>query len=286
MLAVLPLVITAGCRSTHTQGPLDPALAAFAPADSLLLAGFHVQELMASPVYRKLAAQKGFPRFTGLAGQTGFDPERDVKELTAAYNGQDTVLIARGTFQVRIPESAPKTEYKGYTLYGNAESAFVLVDGRTALAGTPPGVRAAIDRSRQGGGGPDLLRYAQALPAASQIWAVGDNRLAAKVPQTGNLANLRNFFDPLEYFSLVAEVGESLHATLTGNFRTEADAQNLTVAAKGILGLGRLSIPENQSDLARLYDAVSVEQRQRSIKVEASVPADLVDKALALLGGR
>lgn len=249
------MLLAAGCRTARKQGPADAELLRYVPQETVVLAGLHMRELLASPIYQKLQVQKRLPPLEGAT----------LEEALVAYNGKNIVVIGRGTFQ---------------------PGAWTVVDSRTALAGDPAAVRAAVDRFKNGGAPLELVTRAQALPGQSQIWAVADNRLAALVPATGNASNLRKFFGPMDDLALVAEVGESLHATLTGNFRTEQDAKDLGVAARGILGLGRLSIPRGQPDLERLYDTVSVEQRQRTIKVESTVPADLIDRLAALTAGR
>ena len=264
---------------------LDPELAKFVPEDTIALAGVRLAEVQSAPVYSKLARRFKTPQSEALAAQTGFDPQRDVRELLIAHNGKDALLIARGSFQLKVPEQTPKTDYRGYVLYGNGPMAFTLMDQTTALAGSSGQVRAAIDQFRAGGRrGGGLIARAQAIPGRNPIWAVADNRLAAFIPESGNASNLRRFIVPLEDLTLVADLGEGVHAALTGNFKTEEDAKNLGVAARGILGLGRLSLPENQPDLARLYDTVSLEQRQKTIKVEATVPGDLVDRFATLTG--
>jgi hypothetical protein len=252
------LLLSAGCRSVRNLGPADAELLRYVPQETIALGGLRLQELRASPVFQKLPVQKQWA------------DRKDIQELVAAFDGKNVVLIARGTFRPGDPEAKEWT----------------IVDSRTALAGDPAAVRAAMDRRKNGGSPLALVTRVQALPRHNQVWAIADQRLAAVIPRTGNLSNLHKFFGPMQDLILLAEVGESLHATLTGAFATEKDAQELGVAARGILGLGRLSIPPNQPDLERLYDTVSVQQKQRSIQVEATVPRELIDRLSTLSIGR
>ena len=49
-----------------------------------------------------------------------------------------------------------------------------------------------------------------------------------------------------------------------------------------MIGLGRLSVPENQPEMLRLFDGIKVEQKQQSVQVNVNIPADLVDRLLTL----
>jgi hypothetical protein len=51
---------------------------------------------------------------------------------------------------------------------------------------------------------------------------------------------------------------------------------------KGIIGLGRLSTPDNKPDLLKLYDAIEVEQVQNKVTVTAHLPPDLADRFVDL----
>jgi hypothetical protein len=51
-------------------------------------------------------------------------------------------------------------------------------------------------------------------------------------------------------------------------------------AVRGIVGLGRLNVPEGQPEMLRLFDGIKVEQKQRSIQLNVQIPADLVDSLL------
>ena len=53
-------------------------------------------------------------------------------------------------------------------------------------------------------------------------------------------------------------------------------------AIRGMIGLGRLSVPENQPEMLRLFDGIKVEQQQQSIQFTAQIPADLVDRLLTI----
>ena len=67
-----------------------------------------------------------------------------------------------------------------------------------------------------------------------------------------------------------------------GDCRTEQDAKTLGDAARGMIGLGRLSVPENQPEMLRLFDGIKVEQKQQSVQLNVNIPPDLIDRLLKM----
>jgi hypothetical protein len=278
-LILLASLTTVGCHSA------DGGLERFIPADTIALARMRMDQVRTTPLYQKLRTQKRLSELDDLKARTGFDPTRDVSELLVASNGKQTVTMARGQFAPSDPD-AKKTAYKGYTLYAHGDGAYVLIDNSTAIAGTQAAVRAAIDQFKSGAGRPgikSLLARAHALPPQAQIWAVADNPEAFAGLASGNTAgNFNKIFGQIDHVSFTADLRNGLAAVATADCRTEPDAKSLGDAIRGIIGLGKLSVPQGQTDLIRLYDSVQVDQTQTSVKVRANIAPDLTDKLLQL----
>jgi hypothetical protein len=155
-----------------------------------------------------------------------------------------------------------------------------------AVAGTQPSVRAAIDQYKTGAASPGpaaLLDRARALSAQAQIWAVSDSPEAFAGFMSGNAAgNFGKVFGQIDRLSLTADLSKGLNLVATGDCRTDQDAKTLGDALRGLVGLGKMSVPQGQSDLLRLYDSVQVDQTQKSVKVTANVAPDLIDKLMQL----
>jgi hypothetical protein len=284
MTKILPVLALAsltiiGCRSA------DTGLAAFVPADTVALAGMRMDQVRATELYQKLRAQKRFSELDDLKTKTGLDPTLDVSELLLATNGKDAVTIARGHFTPADP-GARKSGYKGYTLNLHGEGAYALIDGATAIAGTQPAVRSAIDQYKTGthsAGVTSLLARARALPPQTQIWAVSDSPEAfAGLAQSGGAANFGKVFGQLDRLTFTADLSKGLNIVATGDCRTEQDAKTLGDAIRGLMSLGKLSVPQGSSELMRLYDSVQVDQQQKSVKLSANFAPDLIDKLLQL----
>jgi hypothetical protein len=277
-------LMVAGCGSAQTgRTSIDPALAALAPADSTMLAGVRMESIRSTALYRKLVASQALARLDEWARETGFDPRRDVRELLIASSGKDALVAARGTFKPHAFEGMTKGSYKGYTLYTRDRAGVALVDASTAIAGNLPAVRAALDRRESGdrSGPAELLARARQIPPENQIWSVSngfDSVLTRGIPESGNAANVGRILGALENTTVAANFRAGINGYLKGICRTEQDAKNLGDTARGLVGLGRLSVPENQPEMLRMWDGIKVDQQQRTIDITVAIPQELADK--------
>jgi hypothetical protein len=276
---LLAALTTIGCRSA------DTGITAYVPADTVALAGIRMDQLRAAPLYQKLRAQKRFSELDDLKKRTGFDPTTDVNELLIATNGKEAVTIARGRFQPK-DSTAKKSTFQGFTIYEHGDGAYALIDSSTAVAGSNPAVRAALDQARRGtrsAAVTALLARARALPPPNQIWAVADSpESLLSMTQTGNMANAGKIFGQIDHLTLGAELTTGLKIVAIGDCRTDQDAKNLGDAVRGLISLGKMSVPQGQSDLMRLYDSVAVDQQTKTVKLTANIAPDLMDKVLQL----
>jgi hypothetical protein len=294
---ILAISLTvAGCGSAQTgRTSIDPALAALAPPDATMLAGARMESIRSTPLYRKLLASRALARFDEWARETGFDPRRDVRELLIASSGKGALVEARGTFRPHAFEGMVKGSYKGYTLYTRDREGVALVDASTAIAGNLSTVRAALDRRESGdrSGPAELLARARQIPPQNQIWSVSngfDNFITERIPESGNAANVGRILRSLENTTAAADLHAGINGYLKGLCRTEQDAKNLGDTARGLVGLGRLSVPENQPEMLHLWDGIKVDQQQRTIEITVAIPEELaeklVDKLVDMLGSQ
>ena len=66
-------------------------------------------------------------------------------------------------------------------------------------------------------------------------------------------------------------------------YTSDQDAANLRDTAKGLIGFGRLSVPENQPEMLKVWDGIVVEQDGRSVAIRADIPTELLDRLIQLL---
>jgi len=164
-----------------------------------------------------------------------------------------------------------------------------LIDSTTAVAGKLTAVRAAIDRFKAGDrtGPRSLLARAAEIAAENQVWSVSnafDNLMIGRFPQDGNAAGVGRMLGSLENTTAAADLRTGVSGYLHGLCRTEQDAKNLGDTARGLVGLGRLSVPENQPELLKLWNGIKVDQQQRTVKITVAIPQDLVDKLVEMFG--
>jgi hypothetical protein len=109
------------------------------------------------------------------------------------------------------------------------------------------------------------------------------------LPGAGNGIDFSAIFRGIESSWFSASVGAGLQASIHCTTATEKDAMNLRDAAKGLIGFGRLSVPQNKPDLLRFWDAFTVDQSGRAFALNADIPGDLIDQMVQFLsapGGR
>lgn len=178
---------------------------------------------------------------------------KDVSELLVVSNGKSAAVFAKGKSSVfQLGSDVPPPRSKD---------------------GLPAGLREKM----------------RSIPPQSQIWAAGIGSLALvddAIPKDGNLANLRNVLSKIESWSAGADLRSGLKAEARGVYRTDADAKFIHDALRGLLGLGRLSTPDNAPELLRFYDGIQVAQQTNSVLVTADIAADVLDKALARISPR
>lgn len=275
--AMLLCLALAGCGGSRTRhGPIDPALAAFIPPDTMALAGVRMDQLRATPIYRMLAERNRLPHFDQFRTESGFDPSKDVQEMLLAGDGKHVLAIASGAFPEKAPGSLKASETEVIAFIGKT----------IALGGPAAAVRAAIDQSKSGSRGAprDLMARAQALPADAQIWAVVAGWRGVdpdQLREMGNLGNLDRVMRLVEGASLTVDLRTGVHAAFTGDCHTEADAKNLADSLRGLSALARMGaprVPGNQPDLLRALDGIQVKQEGRVVQVNVDIAEDLADK--------
>jgi hypothetical protein len=291
-LLAISLMIVVGCSSAQTGGGrVDPVLAALVPADTLLLSGIRMSELRTTPLYVKMLSRDLSSTLDDFAKNTNFDIRKDVNDIliVSTSTGSGRVLLARGNFKIQAPAGFKKSAYKGVAVYSQGEAAYAILDPTTAVAGTQPEVRKIIDQKQSGQrGATALLDRARNLPGAGQIWLVsnGWGTLPADLSrQDGNVANLARFMQSIERATAIADLRSGLVGNITGECKSEQDAKSLGDAARGMVGLGRLNVPENRPEMLRLFDGIKVDQKQRSIQVNVNISADLIDRMFQMNGG-
>jgi len=272
VLVVLLLILPA-CRRDKPPLAINPSLARLVPVDTVALAGFRMNEVRNSPLYRKWAARTG-GRIDEFARETGFDPRKDVEQFLIASDGKNMLVLAKGKFEKQMERHGG-----GYGV--------VFPDKSTAVAGPLPAVKAAIDRGKKDGIPQALREKLATLPPESQVWGVAlgiDPHLYKMIPETGNLSNLRPVLASVDSVAVGMDLRSGVKMEFTGVCRAAQDAKVIHDGLRGLIGMGRLSTPDNAPEMLRFYDGIQVTQEQQTVRVRADIPEEILERVLSRMG--
>ena len=79
-----------------------------------------------------------------------------------------------------------------------------------------------------------------------------------------------------------ADFSKGLNLTVRLDCGTNDDARHVHDALRGAIGMARLSTPDNQPELLKVYDAIQVAQINSRVEVNGDLPGDQVDRILTL----
>ncbi len=267
---------------------VDPDLAMLVPPDTSILVGAKLDKLRATPTYQKYFSSMSLPRLDDFARETGLDPRKDVSEVLFASDGsQKGVLMLRGKFAPGELEpklerqGAARTQYKSHNLFGDEKSAVFFMNSSTALAGSTSTLKSIIDNQDSSKLGiPETLQpLVRAVPTTAQFWAVVNGAgVKLPFPEGSNLGNVNQMVRSVQngYFSADLRTGFDFQAV--GTCDTDQAAKQIHDMLKGLVGIGRLTTPENRPEMLKMYDSINVKQEGRVVNVAANVPQDVVDQ--------
>lgn len=284
--------LTVSCSKWRPQvAGVDDSLASLTPPDTIRLFGGSIEALRKTPVYEKYLAQRDLPMLDRFRTESGLDPREDLKEFLIANNGNDTIALIRGDFkrseiEGRLrSEGAQSSSYQGVTIWSHDELAAAFLDSTTAAAGSVRRVQEVIGLRGGKGGIPTKLReLISTLPPGCQLWAVLQGSPGnLPVPERSNLRNLEKALEGVETLTAGFDLRRGLKISARAAFETETDAEQIRAALKGLIGIGRLSVPGDQRELLRIYDGIDVQRDAAVVRIEADIPFASLDDALKLL---
>jgi hypothetical protein len=291
VLVVSAMVMAAGCGKTQERGArIDEAFRAAVSPDVQTLVSIQLEKLKASELYRRHEKELQLPQFNAMAERVGLDPRRDVSKLLVVWNTKHLLLLALGGFSTRQLEEkltsggARRVPYKSFTLFTRGNDSVAFPETGLAIVGSTAVAQSALDlRSARGGKiPPDLEARVAEIPANAQIWEVSRGGLpAANFPLRSDLAsalsNITSFVDSTS-FGVNFDSGSHLQARII--CKSPEGAQRVHDAMRGLIGLARLATHDNELDLLRMWDAISISKEQQVIRVQADLSSDLTDKLI------
>ncbi|HXJ42701.1 MAG TPA: hypothetical protein VNH18_25695 [Bryobacteraceae bacterium] len=295
-MRILVFLMAAGILAAQPR--VDNVLVRMVPPGATSLVGGNMDRIKATVFYGKLLDRRKMPQVDKFAEETGFDPRRDVRELLYAGTPAGSVMLARGKFQLKVdPAAHTKLLRHGvYNIWTSDNAGFCILDSTLAVAGETKAIEAALDewtRGRHKNAAP-LLAQAKGIVPTSPLWGVSTGFaafLANTLPKGGpGGVDFSKVFAGMKTSWFQADFADGLKMDLRGTTATGEEAISLRDMAKGLIGFGRLSVPENQPEMLKLWDGITVEQEGQAVAIKADISQNLVDQVIRMLnsgtGGR
>jgi len=283
-----------GCAHKADGVKVDSSLNTLVPEDTVLMAGTRLEGLLKTQVYQRNFAGRPFPQIEEFANRTGLDPRKDLWELLYVSSGRQGVLLGRGKFgdemmQPKFEKQGMQTfAYKGATLIGNDRGAMLLINPTTAALGDIPSLHSFIDhRATSHGPPPAMAALLKEIPPEAQFWgAYGGGPIHLPFDNNSMLANVNKLLSTVQTGTLYFDLRTGVSGVAAATCANDAGAQEVAGALKALVGIGRLSVPKNQPDLAQVYDAIRVTQESTRVKLYIDVPEVMADKFLRMWIGK
>ena len=242
---ILPLL--SGC-DTHRTLPAVPTEAAVCiPPGTIALAGLHLEQIRATPLYAALPA----------AWRALLEPLHEAADLLIAYNGRDLLIIAQGHFASAPPGA-------------------VLLSPTLALAGSPAGIQAAQAQRASGRtGAPRLVTEAQSV-AIQPVWIAAEGH--SSLPLAGNFANLNRMLQLVDYATLGADLGSRVDIRVNGVCHIADDARTLEESLRALVTLAAASTRD--VDLMAVFRSAQVTRDGSSVVLTMSAGVAAIAKLL------
>lgn len=280
MIASLALV---GCSPLpkETSVFIDPQFASLVPADTTLLVGLRVENLVKTPIYQKYLSGGKISIVDRIARGTGINAEKSLWNLLFVSTGKQSFVLGRGKFadELMAPDFSNKGVrrfgYKGFSLFGDDQQAMLMVNSSTIAVADTPTLRWLVDQRSSLTGLPERLNaLTKQIPRQTQFWGA---YLGGPIdlPLTGNLQNVNKVLGLVASGTFYFDFTDGAKGTLTGIAANAQDAQQVHDGLQGFLGLGRMMTPKTQPQLARVFDGIQVVQEGQRVSVKITEPEDL-----------
>ena len=291
--------------ATAAFAAVDPVLLNLVPPDAKIISGISVDQSKASRFGQYVLAQMSIddPGMKKFIVDTGFDPRRDLNEIVLATSGTATatqvVVIGRGIFN---PSKILNAAIAGGAIvvpYGNgiqlltqpggaskSDNALAFVDASTAVMGSTPAVKAAIDQ-RSSGARLDAITQAKVRDLATS----NDAWFLSTVPVTDFFAG--KLSDPNMNQAMGGNLFQSVRSangglkfstngvTISGEAltRSDQDATALADVIRFVAGLVAQNKDNPQAaQAASLLQSLQLTTQAATLKLTLSVPESVVEQ--------
>jgi hypothetical protein len=283
------LMVLAACSAFAA----DSSLLSLVSPDTKVIAGLRVDRATSSQFGQFLLnqARHGDADFNKFVAATGFDPRRDLTEVIAAsVDGNDKghgLVVAHGVFDISKLLAQAKLHNASITNYKDVQVVtgsktdggwVAFLDGRTAAAGDPDAVKAAIDR-RGSGVGIDSKLAAKVTEVSSKYdaWMVSIapmSKFAGKLPNPQmNGALNGDMVQGIEQASGGVLFGSTIQLAGEAVTRSAKDATALVDVVKFLAGMVQLNRDKpDTAKLATILDTLVLNASANTMTISLSIP--------------
>jgi hypothetical protein len=268
-------------KPSETSVFIDPQFASLVPADTTLLVGLRVENLVKTPIYQEYLSGGKISIVDRIARGTGINPEKSLWNLLFVSTGKQSFVLGRGKFadELMAPDYSKKGVrrfgYQGFTLFGDEQQAMLMVNSSTIAISDTPTLRWLVDQRSSLTGLPErLTALTKQIPRQTQFWGAYLGG-AVDLPLTGNLQNVNKVLGLVSNGTFYFDFTDGLKGTLSGVAANPQDAQQVHDGLQGFLGLGRMMTPKTRPELARAFDGIQVVQEGQRVSVKITEPEDL-----------
>ena len=125
------------------------------------------------------------------------------------------------------------------------------------------------------------------IPGEAQFWAAyAGGPIHLPFDENSNLANLNRLLGSIQTGTVWFNLSNGLSGLADADCSSDDAAQQVEGALKALIGIGRLSLPRNQPDLAQVYDTIRVTQEGHRVRLHIDVPENMADKFIRIWMGR
>jgi hypothetical protein len=300
----LSLLFTSCQKETPTSVFIDPALLILAPPDTEMIVGVRADKLRSTEAFKKFVEPRLPDFYRQFMEETGVDPKK-IQELMLVMNSksdQVPILLVRGKLsqaplaaiggdrpELRLVQKGWKEEtMNGMQVASRDGITMAFINGGVAVVGKSDRVKNLLEQRAKGGPSRALQGEIQKVDYRHQVWmAAGPGTLSKlQIPSgEGGMLRLEGVSQSLQRlqgghlgfdFSNGAFLQIALHAA------NVEDAKQLHDTVRGLIGLGRISTPKEDTQRLSLIDAVKVEQSNKDLNVKADWSAQQLEKVWQL----
>lgn len=299
ILVVCAFAIVFGIAATMTVPAQtitpDQATLKLFPPETTGLAFIDAGGLRSAQLVQELRPGTKYPAgLQEFIAATGFDPQRDLDQVTVAKIGKrEFVAVVRARFdrfkveQLLRDRGLETDSYLGRVLYmparkqGPGAPMIVSFIDDLIVAGNTAAVKQVIDRlaapAQSVLDNPNLMAAVRGIEVGNQVWAVGQFDLDA-IPESARIpAPALEFVRNFTSGSYQMRVDTDVHVKAVGVFTSDAAARQTAEVLRGLLAVGKLQT-SRQQDMLHLLDGVQIDYSGSSLTVRFEGDGELLKR--------